>query len=281
MKDFDIKRFCKTFRWVFSVNFRELAIWSLGLAVGLFLVNTIMLTLRSGDNHDGLGYVTFNVISVIVSYLVCLGSIFVPYTKKGKREALLMLPATNLEKYLAIVLYVTVIGALTIVLGFALGDTLRMVVRSVFYGDRWMTMIPAVWDILTPSIYPANGHYDVVEPMSYLLIHFISVVESFVWVHSLYMLGGTLLRKYAFVFTSLFGIALIMLLTWLFREMSISTSCVELIDNHYVRVVGMGDYIICVLEYVLIVFNYWASFRIFKGFQLITNKWMNYDLLKR
>ena len=281
MKDFDIKRFCKTFRWVFSVNFRELAIWSLGLGVGLFVMNTIMLTLRSGDNHDGLGYVTFNVISVIVSYLVCLGSIFVPYTKKGKREALLMLPATNLEKYLAIVLFVTVVGALTIFLGFVLGDTLRMVVRSVFYGDRWMTMIPAVWDILTPSIYPANGHYDVVEPMSYLLIHFISVVGSFVWVHSLYMLGGTLLRKYAFVFTNLFGIALIMLLTWLFREMSISTSCVELIDNHYVRVVGMGDYIICVLEYVLIVFNYWASFRIFKDFQLITNKWMNYDLLKR
>ena len=281
MKDFDIKRFCKTFRWVFSVNFRDLAIWSLGLAVGLFLVNTIMLTLRSGDNHDGLGYVTFNVIYVIVSYLVCLGSIFVPYTKKGKREALLMLPATNLEKYLAIVLYVTVIGGLAIFLGFALGDTLRMVVRSVFYGDRWMTMIPAVWDILTPSIYPANGHCDVVEPMSYLLIHFISVVGSFVWVHSLYMLGGTLLRKYAFVFTSLFGIALLLLLTWLMKQMSISMSQTVYIDDQYVRVVNASEYVFCVIEYVLIVFNYWASYRVFKGFQLITNKWMNYDLLKR
>ena len=192
-----------------------------------------------------------------------------------------MLPATNLEKYLAVVLFVTVVGAVTLFLGFALGDTLRMVVRSVFYNDEWFSLIPAVWHNLTPSLYPANFHYDTVEPMSYLVIHFLGVVGFFVWVHSLYMFGGTLLRKYAFVFTSLFGIALIMLLTWLFREMSISTSCVELIDNHYVRVVGMGDYIICVFEYVLIVFNYWASFRIFKGFQLITNKWMNYDLLKR
>ena len=280
MKDFDIKRFYKTFRWVFSINIRDLAVWSLGLGVGLFVMMMIV-----GGLEGALDYRKFDTIctmAVLVSYLGCLGNIFLPYNmRKGKREALLMLPATNLEKYLAVVLFVTVVGAVTLFLGFALGDTLRMVVRSVFYGDEWFTLIPKVWNNLTPSIYPANGHDDVVEPMSYLLIHFISVVESFVWVHSLYMLGGTLLRKYAFVFTSLFGIALIMLLTWLFREMSISTSCVELIDNHYVRVVGMGDYIICVLEYVLIVFNYWASFRIFKGFQLITNKWMNYDLLKR
>jgi hypothetical protein len=277
MKDFDIKRFCKTFRWVFSVNFRELAIWSLGLGVGLFVMMIIVGWLDGAVDHA-----TICTMAVLIAYLGCLGNIFLPYNRrKGRREALLMLPATNLEKYLAVVLFVTVVGAVTLFLGFALGDTLRMVVRSVFYGDEWFTLIPKVWNNLTPSIYPANGHYDVVEPMSYLLIHFISVVGSFVWVHSLYMLGGTLLRKYAFVFTSLFGIALIMLLTWLFREMYISTSCVELIDNHYVRVVGMGDYIICVLECVLIVFNYWASFRIFKGFQLITNKWMNYDLLKR
>ena len=280
MKDFDIKRFYKTFRWVFSINIRDLAAWSLGLGVGLFVMMMIV-----GRLEGALDYRKFDTIctmAVLVSYLGCLGNIFLPYNmRKGKREALLMLPATNLEKYLAVVLFVTVVSAVTLFLGFALGDTLRMVVRSVFYGDEWFTLIPKVWNNLTLSIYPANGHYDVVEPMSYLVIHFLGVIGFFVWIHSLFMLGGTLLRKYAFVFTGLLGISLVMLLAWSIKQLSISTSSVEFVDNQYVRVVGIGEYIICALEYVLIVFNYWASYRIFKGLQLITNKWMNYDLLKR
>jgi len=32
---------------------------------------------------------------------------------------------------------------------------------------------------------------------------------------------------------------------------------------------------------LLTCFNYWASFHVFKHFELITNKWTNYDILKR
>jgi hypothetical protein len=39
--------------------------------------------------------------------------------------------------------------------------------------------------------------------------------------------------------------------------------------------------VLAVVLPLLAVINYWASFHIFKGFQLITNKWTNYDILKR
>ena len=45
--------------------------------------------------------------------------------------------------------------------------------------------------------------------------------------------------------------------------------------------VGFWGYAVSVVLPLLAVFNYWMSFRIFKGFQLITNKWTNYDILKR
>ena len=44
--------------------------------------------------------------------------------------------------------------------------------------------------------------------------------------------------------------------------------------------VGALGYFLTVALPLLSIFNYWASYRIFKGFQLITNKWTNYDFFK-
>ena len=63
-------------------------------------------------------------------------------------------------------------------------------------------------------------------------------------------------------------------------ELSMFTSNWE--DGKYVSgEVGIPAYILAILLPLLSVFNYWASFHIFKNFQLITNKWTNYDILKR
>jgi hypothetical protein len=44
--------------------------------------------------------------------------------------------------------------------------------------------------------------------------------------------------------------------------------------------VGVLGYFFTVALPIISIFNYWASFHIFKGFQLITNKWTNYDIYK-
>jgi hypothetical protein len=63
-------------------------------------------------------------------------------------------------------------------------------------------------------------------------------------------------------------------------ELSMFTSNWE--NGRYVSgEVGIPAYILAVLLPLFAVFNYWASFRIFKNFQLITNKWLNYDFHKR
>jgi hypothetical protein len=102
------------------------------------------------------------------------------------------------------------------------------------------------------------------------------------WIHSFYTLGATLLRKYTFVLTSLTFIFIIAL----FGDV-VNNSRIELFtavwegDRYVSQGVGTLAYVLAVVLPLLAAINYWASFHIFKGFQLITNKWTNYDILKR
>ena len=103
-----------------------------------------------------------------------------------------------------------------------------------------------------------------------------------VWAHSSYALGGSLLRKYSFVVTTLILILCVMAFAYFMHKSEMSLFPSVWRDNHYVsHEVGPMAYVLCVLFVVSSCFNYWAAFRIFKGFQLITNKWTNYDILKR
>ena len=130
MKSFSINRFGQTFRWVLATNFRNFLAWTLGAAVGVFLMEMILVAFRiqpGGGNYIPLLYYTISSIchiALIIFVFVALSTGFADYLKKTKREAFLMLPSTNLEKFLAVVFYVTVVWSLAGFLAFAVGDTL-------------------------------------------------------------------------------------------------------------------------------------------------------------
>jgi hypothetical protein len=95
-------------------------------------------------------------------------------------------------------------------------------------------------------------------------------------------LGGTFLRKYAFVAASVVLIIGLSLLAWVLNHFDISMFNSQWDGNAYVgEEVGVAAYVLAVVVPLLSILNYWASFHIFKGFQLINNKWTNYDILKR
>jgi len=132
-------------------------------------------------------------------------------------------------------------------------------------------------DNLTPHILEADSCN-----WFYLVMYIVVIAAIAVWTHSLLIIGGTLFRKYSFVIS-----CLVFILFWVifgktmqYFELSMFTSNWE--DGKYVSgEVGIPAYVLAVLLPLFAVFNYWASFRIFKNFQLITNKWTNYDILKR
>jgi hypothetical protein len=132
-------------------------------------------------------------------------------------------------------------------------------------------------DNLTPHILEADSCN-----WFYLVMYIVVIAAIAVWTHSLLIIGGTLFRKYSFVIS-----CLVFILFWVIFvktmhdfELSMFTSTWE--NDRYVSgEVGIPAYILAILLPLLSIFNYWTSFRIFKGFQLITNKWTNYDILKR
>ena len=296
MNTFSFNRFGKTLRWVLSVNQRRILYAIAGSVVGVFMAEMILL--RMGDIYSPLtmlhyygqiGAALFALVSLILVSTIVSG-----VNEKRKREAFLMLPASNLEKFLALMTYTSVVCVLGVFLAFVLGDSLRMawfwisgpyteIETSVMgnpteYYYWWSSAIPEMMDNLTPHILEADSCN-----WFYLVMNIVVIAAIAVWTHSLLIIGGTLLRKYSFVASMLVFILFVWLLSWTIHHFGLYLfwSDVWKDGHHYVSEVGILAYVLAILLPVLAVFNYWASFRIFKGFQLITNKWTNYDILKR
>ena len=279
MNSFDINRFGKALRWVISVNFRSSLMWALGLMLGVFLGEMMILGIfRSTEpvgTHTG-SLAAFFVVYINIGVVVGICNLFVELDKKPNRQAFLMLPATNLEKFLAATIFSTVCGFLTMHLSFIVGDTLRVAFRALFYGESWNSFVfPEVVKMMT---FDAVSSY---HSLGYRLISLAFLVSGLVWLHSFYTLGGTLFRKYAFVISSLVLVAGFTMLIWFskYHEINMfSTYDIEGVGR--VEKVGTMTYILTAFFAVFSVVNYWLSFRIFKGFELISNKWLNYDFYK-
>lgn len=295
MNSFSFNRFGKMLRWVLSVNKRRILYAMAASIVGVFVGEMILLRMSSYDSpftmlnrYGDVGAAVFAVTSLILVSTIVSG-----VNEKRKREAFLMLPASNLEKFLALMTYTSVVCVLGVFLAFVLGDSLRMAwfwvsgpyteIETSVMGNPvetyywWSSAIPKMMDNLTPHILEADSCN-----WFYLVMYIVVIAAIAVWTHSLLIIGGTLFRKYSFVIS-----CLVFILFWVifgktmqYFELSMFTSTWEN-DRYASGEVGIPAYFLAVLLPLLAVFNYWASFHIFKNFQLITNKWTNYDILKR
>ena len=135
MNSFSLNRFGKTLRWVVSVNFRSLLMWTIGSALGVFLYEVMMQLIVAYHNPY---YYVWGIADVGEAFMVIASVVFVCTVvscikDRRNRTTFLMLPSSNLEKYLALVFYVTVICVLCMFLAFVVGDMLRM---AWFWGSH-------------------------------------------------------------------------------------------------------------------------------------------------
>ena len=330
MNSFSIKRFWKTMRWVLAVNFRSLLMWTTGAALVAFLGEMIVWAMTRYGDPDSLirEYVAMDSAIFVIAVIIMISMVVSSINEKRKREAFLMLPSSNLEKYLSLVVYTSVICVLCVFLALVVGDSLRI---AWFWGRETFASVPYAEDIQSVCT-NSDGHnvywyssaipkllenlfsgmipsFDergmMIYTIPYKVCSSIVIVGLLTWIHSTYILGGTLLRKYAFVLSSLVIILAFLLLAWLIHKFNLNVFYTEtLVDGQslealrqsgaldtdgelpaesvqVIHKVGPLGYIVTVVLPIISIFNYWASYRIFKGFQLISNKWTNYDILKR
>ena len=298
MNSFSFNRFGKTLRWVMAVNFRTLLMWTIGSVVAVFVGELMSAEIGrySADEMVRL-YGTMGCALFILVSLIMASTIVSSVNEKRKRQAFLMMPSTNLEKFLSLLVYTSVICVACVFLAFVLGDCLRMAwfkMQSYFVEYQvqvsvsdpaetyhgWSSALPKLIENLTPNV---------LDPDSYRRSWFYNAMNIFVifaivvWNLSLMVICGTLLRKYAFVVASLIIILCSILLSWTIHHFGLFLFWGDVWKDgvHYESEVGALAYVLAVLLPALAVFNYWASFHIFKHFELITNKWTNYDIFKR
>ena len=284
MNNFSINRFWKTLSWYTRVNMQRLLMWTIGTAVVVFFGELLMIWM-SNFLHSGEMVMVFSAMgraAFTVVLLLMVASITSGINKKGKREAFLMLPANNLEKFMALVIYSSVISIVCIFLAMVVGDTLRMGVMWLI-GNWWESTLP---DLIKSLTIDFNSDSTITYTTSFVVMRGLSIITVIAWIHSLFLLGGTLLRKYAFVASGLAMLLSIRLYAWMYKTLDLNTNHVveEFVEDgvlHAVLSAGQLYYITVLVTTLLAVFNYRAAFRIFKGYQLITNKWTNYDILKR
>ena len=304
MNSFDIKRFGQTLRWVLSVNFRKMMLWFTGSVLAVFLGEILFQEMNSyNSNPESMlrNFSQFLTMILIIVSLIMISSIVSSINEKRKREAFLMLPSSNSEKYLSLVVYSTIICIAVAFLAIVLGDSLRMLAywaldyRGPVYPNGtqyyssfddvtggqvcwWSSAIPRLINELTPTIVH-HGYANYPKVFYYYQAAFI--YGGILWIHSVYTLGGTLFRKYSFVGTSILMMLTIILVVRLVVVCNLTLFHSQWdhgeLQSYEIGVVG---WIIAIAFPILSVLNYWASFRIFKAFQLITNKWFNYDFHK-
>ena len=307
MNSFSINRFGKTLRYVLSTNYRSLLMWTIGAALVVFMCEMLYWkfgTLNESPYDMLKNFGDMGMVLYVVASVVLISSVVAGINDKRKRESFLMLPSTNAEKYLSLIVYSTVICILCVFLAMVLGDTLRMAFLwgrdlmgfgpryegepvsvyitnrwgGLMYNNSWVRWYDSALPVFLYNFVPNYGFSSWVGIMRWAFF-----LASLLWVHSLYTLGGTLLRKYAFVASSVVFILLLVGFAKFIDYFDLYTFRSEWIDaagNLHKHMISTLVYVYCIALPILSIANYWISFRIFKGFELITNKWTNYDFHK-
>ena len=256
MIQFNFNRFGKLARWSLTNDKKyhvKTFLQTLVILTLLFLFLTSITVTFGKDNANYQACAIATIILFASTFIVGSSFMFYSMERKNDMQALLMLPASNFEKYL--MRYVSWILLLPIYLVATVSADLVQYVFGLVVGHEevrfvisaTMEMLGKMW-----SQVPAEKHSLVV----------IGLMILFIWSQSLYALGATLFRtnKYNWIPTTVVIIVLFLVLVWL----SPDRGKIELVKDD-----SESDTVMNVVCAVWGVMNFWLSYRLFCRRQVI------------
>jgi len=254
MSNFNTRRFIQTFKWSMQATKKEMTTIA-GCMFFLYLIPFIISVMSSHGKLDiiaesDIQSATITCISFFTFYIMISGCWILNNMKtKEQRIMFKMLPASDLEKYLSRVIYITVIWFAIGILTYFLADICRMLICLISGTHGTYSTIPlALKMILT------ENH------MIYAWVF---------WAHSLYVLGGTFFRRRQFILTSCVHFLLGFIALFLSRY---KNSVIIDPDDMHINV------LLCIYPFIafaIALFNWWLAYKLFKRSQVINNKWIN------
>lgn len=265
MKNFDLQRFGRVLRFDFVQNLQQLLWCVLGmLMVYLFFfwfahnIGMRVDIVTDWELHikhicEGVGI--FSVIGLYIYMLVIASTLYRREQKKAKRTAWLMLPATNMEKFLSrwVYLFVVSLGGL---LMFFVADAIHM-------AWLWMTDKPII-AATTYSQYYFMPTSDIRTDFAWFKV--LSFDCFLMSVQAFFLMGGILFRKFQPIVTALVGIVLFLGLEYFRIHIG---SFIPDIPNTWYHVMLSSFFV--ALTFVFTVLAY----RLFCRWQLATRNFVN------
>ena len=271
--NFQFSRLLMVMRWDVFTNLKTYLNMTLGMTFALlpFLIMQLyQLSKQDQLSPDAIDlsywgmsqYILF--ISSIAMYMMAT-QIFMVMKTNGQREQFLMLPASNLEKYISRFLFSTLGAAIAMLTAIVVSDLVQLIFSFLLlpghHQSVCLSTVALLWKIW-------NVFIENIDSTSVLLLSLL-VVTSGVLVHSFFILCGTLFRKHTIVVTTILFIAMTYLVIYVIESVpGTITTCL----NH-------GDssrlFTLIIAELLLGGFQYWLSYKVFTRMQVICNKWVN------
>ena len=287
MSTFNYNRFSKALKCAFMVS-RKTWIRLFGIfTLVMFMYNLFMTRVQSNNysymvenwgveeafrsyNHNVESTTLFGIIFFCIAMLFGATSMFSQMKDTRTRSAYLLWPVSNLEKYVVSFLLSFVLVAILTIGAYMLADTLRVFID-------WLTGRVIIWGI--PKLAePFNSPDGPFESWQYGWMLFAWVF----YIHSLYLVGGTLFRRQQFLMTSATIAVVVILLTmilnqidWNSLDIKFTTGTWDEKTCTYTRIFHPAFYILNAVVTLLIPIHYWISYKLFTRMQVINNKWLN------
>ncbi len=256
MKTFDINRFWQMLKW--NILTDEMSVMKKAIiGVVAFLIIQAFFCFNLFDLTASRGFG-----STLVGMNLCFasGGLFTLFYVSGmlgnartkeQRNILLMMPASNLEKYASRFLYCVILLPLLLLACLYVATGIRMLLelilghKDIYFG---MSGIPMITNQFNNAQFIDN-----------------------LWTISVFVLGGVLFKKNPFLWTWVSIVAISIALGLVVALIAISTMGngplqMSVNDNHWAFKAVLA---------ALTVFNFWYSYRLFCRLQLVTRKWFN------
>ena len=262
MKNFKMNRFAHVLSYTFATSRRHLLSGVVGMLVCFLLMfvvanynhwSQLPQTLLIVDQACGT-----SLLAAFIFFMVSAGTLFRPEQSKQGRAALLMLPASNLEKFLArwVYLWVFTIAGL---LMFFVADGLHYAFHYML-GHEPSAALNYMLSAFNYD-YPDNWtQHDIMMRRWGLTAWWL----AFMALHAYFILGSTLLRRHSFIFAAV--VYFFILVTWVWFMANVANRLVR--EDHEVRA-------LFVASIVAIILFIWLAYRCFCRWQLITRQYLS------
>lgn len=279
MRTFNLHSFWRSLCWITGTRRHKLLTLFTGSLLTVFVIETMLMwTAGWFGDPDAQTAIYGIMICCSLGFFVywAASQTFADFGDKQTAIIELMHPASNLEKFAAHWTYQIVVYGAAVTLGIALGDLLRAMLEFAAHGFDASSFSPLIVALgkLVAELLRHCPDWMTAKGLSVVCCGIAEVL----WVHSVYVLGSVFFRRHRFLFTSLL-LFVVQLMPFSLAPTTLSVpfglwfdTPYDLAEVGYLTQLRMAT----LIHVALIVFNYWAAFRLFTRMQVISNRRFNW-----